>query len=258
MAGQVDLRFYAGLRDFLSTDRDSGTVTRTFDVPGSVKDLIEACGVPHTEVALILTNGTATGFDDRVRDGDRISVYPPPVTLDVDPADLVSPPQLAAPRFVVDGHLGRLTRYLRLLGFDCVYDPEYTDAGIVEIAVTQRRIVLTRDVGLLMHRVLQHGYYVRSIDPRAQLDEVVRRYDLRDHVAPFTRCLVCNGALVEVEKGAVAARLADGTRRAFDEFSNCSACGRVFWKGAHYAHLQEIVERFTTTGPSSEAGDGIE
>jgi uncharacterized protein with PIN domain len=250
----ADLRFYAGLRDFLSTDRRSGSVTRSFDVSGSVKDMIEACGVPHTEVALIVVDGGAVGFTYRVRDGDHIGVYPLPVTLEVDPGQLVSPPPLADPRFVLDGHLGRLARYLRLLGLDCAYDPEWPDAEIVAVGVEQRRIVLTRDVGLLMHAVLEHGYYVRSIEPVAQLDEVVRRYDLRGRVAPFTRCMVCNGSLVVVEKEMIVDRLEAGTVRAYDDFRQCGGCGRAFWKGAHYPHLRGIVDRFTTAPKSDDRG----
>jgi uncharacterized protein with PIN domain len=242
MPKHADLRFYAGLRDFLSTDRTSGRVTRSFDVAGSVKDMIEACGVPHTEVALILINGVAVDFTHRVRDRDQISVYPPPTTLDVDPGRLVSPEQPAVLRFILDGHLGRLTRYLRLLGFDCAYDRCWTDPEIVQIAVAQQRVVLTRDVGLLMRGTLEHGYYVRSIDPGAQLHEVVRRYDLYDGAEPFTRCMVCNGALRPIEKRRIAHRLSPGTLLSYDEFWICLECGRIFWKGAHYGRLRQIVD----------------
>jgi uncharacterized protein with PIN domain len=250
----AELRFYAELRDFLSADRRSGLVTRTFDVAGSVKDMIEACGVPHTEVALILANGRAAGFTYRVQDGDRIAVYPPFRTLEIEPAWVVSPAPLREPGFVLDGHLGKLARYLRLLGFDSTYDVEWTDAQLVELSTREGRALLTRDVGLLMHARLTHGYFVRATQPRRQLIEVVRHFDLAPSVNAFTRCLACNSGLREVAKEEVADRLLPQTREHFDQFRECPHCDRVYWQGSHYAQLREIVEDATRTSMAGSPG----
>ncbi len=243
MTKHAELRFYAELRDFLSTDRTSGTVVRSFDVAGSVKDTIEACGVPHTEVALILANGRAVDFGYRVRDRDRITVYPPFRALDVEPAWLVSPQPLPAARFVLDGHLGKLAKHLRLLGFDSAYDVAWTDHQLVEISTREARVLLTRDIGALMHAVLARGYFVRATDPWEQLLEVIGRFDLGSWLDAFSRCLACNGELVAVEKAEVSDSLLAATQRHFDEFHRCPDCERVYWQGSHYAHLRALVER---------------
>ena len=242
MTRYADLRFYATLRDFLSSDRRSGIVTRSFDVPGSVKDMIEACGVPHPEVEVILANGAAVDFSYRVQDGDRISVYPPFQQIDVEPTWRVSPEPLLELRFVLDGHLGKLTRYLRLLGFDSAYNVEWTDLELVETSTREARVLLTRDIGLLMHGVLAHGYFVRATDPREQLTEVTRRFDLVASMDAFTKCTACNGELKAVAKEEIANRLLPRTRQHYDDFRRCTDCERIYWKGSHHAQLQEIVD----------------
>jgi uncharacterized protein with PIN domain len=239
---QAVLRFYAELKDFLAADRCSGTVTHIFDVPGSVKDVIEACGVPHTEVDLILANGESVDFSYRVADGDRISVYPLFEAFDVSSVVRVRPLALRDVRFVLDGHLGRLARYLRLLGFDTLCGSVWSDHELVVISTGQHRILLTRDVGLLKHGAVTHGYYVRATDPRRQLIEIVRRFHLADHIAPFTRCMECNGSLEPAEKADIAGRLPPTTRDHFDEYRTCTTCERIFWRGSHYRRLNEIVE----------------
>ena len=241
----AELRFYAELRDFLSSDRRSGPVTRSFDVAGSVKDMIEACGVPHTEVELILANGEAVDFSYRVQDGDRISVYPPFRVLDIEPTRRVSPEPLRVPRFVLDGHLGKLAGYLRLLGFDTAYRVDWTDQHLVEISAAEDRILLTRDVGLLMHGVLTRGYFIRATDPRLQVAEVARRFDLNASLDPFTRCMTCNGELRVVDKEEVADRLPPRTRQHYNEFRLCTGCERIYWEGSHHAQLQKIVDGVT-------------
>jgi uncharacterized protein with PIN domain len=249
----AELRFYAELRDFLSADRRSGLVTRTFDVAGSVKDMIEACGVPHTEVAVILANGEAVDFSYRVRDGDHIAVYPPFRVFEIEPAQLVSPAPLQEPRFVLDGHLGKLARYLRLLGFDSTYDVAWTDPELIVMSTGETRALLTRDVGLLMHAKLTHGYFVRATDPRTQVTEVARRFDLAPLVDAFTRCMACNGILAIVEKEKVVDRLPPRTRERHDEFQTCLDCGRIYWQGSHHAQLQEVVAAVTGVQPASSA-----
>jgi uncharacterized protein with PIN domain len=239
----ADLRFYAELRDFLSSDRRSGMVTRFFDVAGSVKDMIEACGVPHTEVDVILANGGAVDFTYRVQDGDHIGVYPQFQTFAVESSWRVGPEPLSQPRFVLDVHLGRLTRYLRLLGFDSAYDTGWDDPQLVEVSTRENRVLLTRDIGLLMHRVLTRGYFVRAVDPFEQLTEVARRFDLTGSMEPFTTCVACNGLLETVAKEEIADHLPPQTRRHYDDFRRCSDCAQVYWKGSHYAQLQKVVER---------------
>ena len=237
----VRFRFFADLEDLLTIPDDSGVVIRTFDESPSVKDQIEACGVPHTEVDLVLVNGASVGFDYRLRDGDRISVYPVFRTLEIGDFSLVRPPPLPEPRFLVDINLGKLARLLRLLGFDTVIDGTIDDAELVELALDDSRILLTKDRPLLKRAALSHGYLVRSDVPLEQTIEVIRRFDLGDSLIPFSRCMECNGLITPVGKSEVVHLLEPLTKRYFSDFRQCPDCERVFWRGSHHARLETIV-----------------
>jgi uncharacterized protein with PIN domain len=239
---QVSFRFYAELNDFLPPSRRGVAFAHRFDVPAAVKDLIEAAGVPHTEVDLILANGESVDFGYQVQDGDRISVYPVFETLDITPILRVRPEPLRRIRFVLDTHLGRLAAYLRLMGFDTLYRNDYSDEELAHIAHDERRIVLTRDRGLLKRSKVTHGYCVRDTNPRRQLAEVVHRFDLYGSARPFTRCLRCNGLLHSVSKEVVGHLLRQEITERHVGFSQCESCGRVYWPGSHYRRLRQLVD----------------
>lgn len=235
-------RFYAELNDFLPQERRFVTFTYPFDLSPSVKDAIEALGVPHTEVDLILANGESVDFSYVLRDDDRISVYPVFESIDITPLVRVRPRPLRQTRFVLDTHLGRLAVYLRMLGFDTLYRNDYRDEELARISSEERRILLTRDRGLLKRNAVTRGYCVRSTEPRQQLIEVLRRFDLFGSLAPFQRCLRCNGTLQPVRKEEVINRLPPRTRRYYDEFRICIRCGQIYWKGSHYQRMQRFAE----------------
>ncbi|HXX17828.1 MAG TPA: Mut7-C RNAse domain-containing protein [Candidatus Acidoferrum sp.] len=245
---QARLRFYAQLNDFLPPPQRMQTVTHTFDVSGSVKDVIESLGVPHTEVDLILANGTPVDFSYAVRDGDRVSVYPAFRSVDISPVEHLRaqlPPEL---RFVADGHLGRLAAYLRMLGFDTLYRSDYADNELAAISAREKRILLTRDRGLLMRTVVTWGYCLRTTDPSRQLAEVVRHFDLIRSVFPFRRCMHCNSLLQKADKEAIRDRLLPQTREHFDEFFSCPECHRIYWKGSHYRRMTRLIESVAAPG----------
>jgi uncharacterized protein with PIN domain len=198
-------------------------------------------GVPHTEVDLVLVNGRSVDFGHRLSDGDRVSVYPMFEAFDISPVSRVRALPLRDTRFVADVHLGRLARYLRLLGFDTAYRNVATDAELVECAGREHRILLTRDRGLLKRSAVDHGYLVRHTDPRQQLDEVIERFDLRASLRPFARCPVCNGVVEPVTKEEVLERLPERTAACYQEFWRCTQCGRLYWKGGHYPSLRRLV-----------------
>jgi hypothetical protein len=135
-----------------------------------------------------------------------------------------------------------LARYLRLAGFDTTYAPDLDDPDLARISTGERRIILTRDVGLLKRSAVTHGYYVRATDPRRQVTEVVRRFHLSEYIDPFTRCMTCNGTLEPITKEAIIDRLPPETRRHVDHFHICSACNAIYWQGAHHTELLRIVE----------------
>jgi uncharacterized protein len=241
-AVQAHFRFYAELNDFLPPERRMIAFEVAFQGKQTVKHLIESLGVPHTEVDLVLVNGESVAFDEIVRDGDLVSVYPVFEGFDIAPVSRVRPTPLRQTRFVLDGHLGRLAAYLRMLGFDTLYRNDYDDAELARISAEEHRILLTRDRGLLMRSAVTHGYCVREAAPRRQLAEVVHRFDLARCTAPFTRCMVCNDLLCEVAKDEVADRMPPLSRAHYDEVAECQGCKRVFWKGSHYQRMLRLLE----------------
>ena len=234
-------RFYAELNAFLPPGRRMVSFDHPFLLSGSVRDMTEAFGVPHTEVDLVLINGESVDFSHPVQDGDRISVYPVFESLDITPLVHVRPRPLRQTRFVLDTHLGKLAVYLRMVGFDTLYRNDYADETLARISSGEGRILLTRDRELLKRSMVTHGYWLRATDPRQQLVEVVRRFDLFRAVAPFQRCLRCNGLLEPVPKNAVSDRLQPKTSQYYDEFSICKTCDRVYWKGSHYRRMQRFI-----------------
>lgn len=239
----ASFRFYAELNDFLPSDRRAISFVHAFEGNPSVKDVIEALGVPHPEVELILVNGASVDFSHPVQDGDRISVYPVFESIDIGPLVRVRPRPLREPRFVLDAHLGRLATHLRMLGFDTLYRNDYQDEELARVSAGEERILLTRDRGLLKRREVTRGYYVRETHSGRQLSEVMRRFDLRGGMSPFRRCLRCNGLLQPVSKEMVLDRLPPRTKATYDEFHVCGSCGRVYWKGSHYRRMEGFIER---------------
>lgn len=243
MAGFVTVRAYAELNDFLGPPSRGVAVRRPCKSHQTVKDVLEAMGIPHTEVDLILVNGDPVGFAHRPAVGDRIAVYPMFEALDVGATARLRPVPLRNPRFVVDVNLGRLARLLRVLGFDVWWSSDADDQTLADISVEQQRILLTRDRGLLKRRAITHGLFVHSQVPEEQTLEVLRRLDLRRRVAPFSRCVRCNGELATVPKESVLDRLEPLTRRYYDEFSRCADCGQIYWPGTHFDRLARLVDR---------------
>lgn len=245
----VHLRFYAELQDCLPAARGGrarGGFDHAFSGQISVKDMVESLGVPHTEVDLILANGDSVDFSYRVRDGDRISIYPRFESIDVGPILRVRPRPLPALRFVLDVHLGKLASFLRLLGFDSLYRRDFQDESLALLSNSERRILLTRDRGLLKRSQMTYGYWIRETNPRLQLIEVVRRFGLGDRLEPFSRCLRCNAKIRPVPREEVASRLLPRTREHYREFRWCPKCDRVYWKGSHHDRMQGFLEEVVT------------
>lgn len=235
-------RFYADLNDFLPPSQRQQAIDYPYQAPQSVKHLIEAAGIPHTEVELILANGTAVDFSYQVQDGDRIAVYPAFATPGLAPGLKLRPPLPQPPSFVLDIHLGQLARYLRLLGFDTLYpDHNHNDEELAQIAHDQRRILLTRDRGLLKRSIVTYGYCIRTRDPEAQLTAVIHRYRLLPHIQETPRCLRCNGTLRPVPKAEILHRLEPKTKKYYHEFQLCRDCEQIYWKGSHYEKIQQFI-----------------
>ena len=256
MSFELQLVFHCDLAGFFLPSQLRGKVpiVREIRERTSVKDVIEACGVPHPEVDLIAVscpNGeicSDVDFRWQVEAPIRLDVYGFPAPSDF----LPSAPRLQTrrfDRFVADGHLGKLARNLRLLGLDAFYEAEANDRRLLEIMTAEDRAILTRDRRLLMHSVVRHGFCPRSSDPEEQTAEVLRRFGSLyspSAVAPFTRCLECNGLLESVPKEKVLERLAGEplTLRYYDVYRQCATCRRIYWAGTHVDKLASRVSKF--------------
>lgn len=235
-------RFYQELNDFLPAERTRGAFVHHFIDRASIKDMIESFGVPHTEIDLILVNGESVDFSYIVKDKDYISVFPMFESVDITPILKVRPKPLRVTKFVLDVHLGKLAIFLRLMGFDSHYCNDAADEELAEISVKEKRILLTRDRGLLKRKVITHGYYIRSTHPRQQLKEVLHHFDLKRSVSPLSRCLRCNSLLNPVSKEAISDKISLRIREFYDEFYQCAGCQQIYWKGSHYQKMKRFVE----------------
>lgn len=234
---QAWFRFYEELNDFLCPEWVKTTFVYSFKGNPAIKDVIEAMGVPHTEVDLIIVNQRSVDFQYPLQPEDRVSVYPVFESLDISPVIRLRAKPLRHPRFVIDVHLGKLSRWLRLLGFDALYSNTFEDEEIVQLALREHGIILTQDRGILKRKCVTHGYWVRAHQARLQIAEVLDRFDLYHQIHPFTRCLVCNGRVHPVEKSKILHRLQPRTKAYFDAFYQCEGCGKIYWRGSHYERM---------------------
>lgn len=239
----AEFRFYEELNDFLPEDRRKRSFRYRFHGTPSVKDAIQAIGVPHSAVDLILVDGEPVGFDRRLKGGERVAVYPEFERLDISGVSPLRARPLRRSRFVLDVHLGKLAHYLRMLGFDAVYGKDLEDEEIIWIARDRRRIILTRDLGVLKRSDVTHGYWVRAHQPQRQIEEVLRALDLCNQIKPFTRCIDCNGPIDSLDKARIQERVDPDIAARFDDFWQCRRCGKIYWQGSHYRRMLEMVER---------------
>lgn len=235
-------RFYEELNDFLAPDRRGHEFACACARAATTKHMIEALGVPHTEVELVLVNGESVGFDRLLGDGDRVAVYPKFEALDIAPLLRVREQPMRVTRFIADAHLGGLARLLRMSGFDTLYDNHFRDDEVERISSAENRIVLTRDRELLKRRGITHGCYVHTVRSAEQLREIFTRLDLARSARPFTLCLHCNAPLHSIDKARVAAVLPPTVRAHYEHFSFCNVCERVFWEGSHWRRMRLMLD----------------
>jgi len=231
-------RFYEELNFFLPKENQKQDFEVEFKGHPAIKDTIEAIGVPHTEVEVILVNGHSAGFEYQLQHGDRVSVYPMFESLDVSPIIKLRDKPLRDPKFICDVHLGKLATILRLLGFDTIYRNDLEDKEIIDIATKEQRIILTCDRGILKHSIVTHGTCLHSRQAMEQASEVIRRFDLAGLANPFSRCTVCNGRIEPVEKEKIAERLLPKVRENYHEFRRCTKCQRIYWQGSHFEKIR--------------------
>ncbi|MEU9332374.1 Mut7-C RNAse domain-containing protein [Streptomyces sp. NPDC048290] len=223
---------------FVPHARRAGVSALAVDGVSTLGHVIESLGVPLTEVGALVVDGREVPVGHIPADGERVDVRA-----------VVRPQRVPGgePRFLLDVHLGTLARRLRLLGVDAAYSStDLGDAVLASRSAAERRVLLSRDRGLLRRRELWAGAYVYSTRPEEQVDDVLGRF--APALRPWTRCTACNGVLVAATKDEVVGQLKGGTERSYDVFARCGECGRAYWKGAHHERLRAIVDRAVASG----------
>jgi uncharacterized protein with PIN domain len=239
---KIYFRFYEELNDFLPEEKQKVRFTHNYIDRASVKDIIESLGAPHTEVDLILVNGKSVGLDYLINDGDDISVYPVFESLDITNVQHLRPKPLREPKFIADVHLGKLTRYLRMMGFDVLYKNDFDDNEIVNFSLTEMRAILTKDRGILKRSEVTHGYWVRSTKIKEQVLEVIKRFDLINIIKEFSRCIECNSVLKPISKNEIIDDLPPKVSKSQESFSRCPACKKNYWEGTHHQKMLSFIQ----------------
>lgn len=239
-------RFYEELNDFLSPQNRKVDILIETKQITTVKEVVESLGVPHTEVDLILINGTSAPFNAVLKDGDRVSVYPIFESVDIAGVTKLRRKGLREHRpaflkFVVDVNLGKLAHWMLMLGFDVRYAKDLiADEELARISEEESRILLTRDRGLLKRKNVDHGYYVRTTDPREQIVEVIKRFDLLAMVSLCSRCMTCNMPVNEIEALRALPQVPPLVAQSYTKFFECPHCHRIYWEGTHYENMQRM------------------
>lgn len=239
----VYFRFYEELNDFLPPEKRKIRFEHSFVGRTSVKDMIESLGIPHIEVDLILVNGKSVNFSYLVKDKDEISIYPVFESFDISDLQHLRPKPLREPKFVLDVHLGKLARYIRMLGFDTVYKNNLADDDLIKISLNEKRTILTKNKEILKRNVVTHGYWVRDENPEEQVKEIIERFDLKNSIKEFTRCIECNTVLNKVKKENIINQLPSKVKEWHEEYYECPGCKRIYWKGTHYEKMIKLIKR---------------
>jgi uncharacterized protein with PIN domain len=144
-------------------------------------------------------------------------------------------------RFLADAMLGRLARWLRILGFDCAWERDIRDADLVRRAVCEQRILLSRDRSLPQEWRVSDIHLLESEELREQLREVIARYRLAPAIRLFSRCNQCNQPLRAAAPAEVAARVPPRVASAHQHFLECPGCRRVYWQASHAERIRRLV-----------------
>jgi len=238
---KVFFRFYEELNDFLPSERQKVQFSYEYILDTSVKDCIESLGVPHSEIDLILVNGQPVDFNYLMHEGDTVSVYPEFESFDITADTKVRDSSLREPKFVVDIQLGKLAKYLRMFGFDTLYNNRLTNYDIIKLSLEQKRAILTKSINLLKRKEIVRGYWLRSYYPQEQISEVLKRFDLKNKIKEFTRCIICNSELHLIEKSEIIDTLPLKVIEQQNIFLFCPDCKKAYWKGTHYNKMSFLI-----------------
>jgi len=234
-------RFYEELNDFLPKHRRKTDFEATFKGKRSIKDMIEALGVPHTEIDLILVNGNSVDFNYILQDEDRVSVYPVFESLNITNVTRLRKIPLRRTKFIADINIGDIVKYMRVLGLDLYYDPLLSTREIIEISKRENRVILTKSRKLLKFKDVSHGIFIRPGTTTEQIRRIIDCLDIKDNIKPFSRCLRCNTLLNIVLKEKIIDRIPPKTKEFCNEYVQCRSCNKIYWKGTHFINMEKVV-----------------
>jgi len=209
----------------------------------SIKDMIEALGVPHTEVDLILVHGNSVDFTYILQDKDRVSVYPVFESLNISDVTHLRKIPLRRSKFIADINLGNIVKYMRALGLDLFYDALLSPHEIIEISKRENRIILTKSRNLLKFKEVTHGIFIRPGTTIEQIRRIIDYLDIKDDIKPFSRCLRCNSLLSAISKEKILDRIPPKTMEFCDEYVQCQSCDKIYWKGTHFINMTRILKQ---------------
>ena len=153
-------------------------------------------------------------------------------------------------KFIVDSNVGRLARWLRIAGFDTIFINDLDDNRLVRLALSEGRVLLTKDTQILKRRVAATGrlkvILIESEEVKAQLRQVVKTLNLGDRIKPFTLCLECNQPLVLREKEDVKELVPPYIFQTQTQYMQCPACQRVYWRGTHWQRMSRELEKIVS------------
>lgn len=191
-----------------------------------------------------MKNTQPVNFSYLVKENDFFSVYPHFYNFKLPAGLKLRADYQGKPTFILDVHLGKLAKYLRRFNFDTAYRNDYQDQEIVEIANEKKRIILSRDLGLLKRKEVEWALFISSDSPQKQLEEVFNRYDLFQYYDGVkSRCTDCNHKLIQVKKDKIISRLEPKTKKYFNDFKICPNCNKIYWKGSHYKKTEELIKK---------------
>lgn len=236
-------RFYEELNDFLPEHRRKTDFEVSFKGKRSIKDTIEALGVPHTEVDLILVDGNSVDFHYILQDNDRVSVYPVFETLNITSITRLRKIPLRRNKFIADINIGDIVKYMRVLGLDVYYETTLSNREIIEISNKKNRVILTKNKKLLKFKDVRHGIFIRPGTIAEQIRRIIDYLDIKNNIKPFSRCLRCNTLLQSVLKEKILDRIPPKTKAYCDEYVQCQSCNKIYWKGTHFIHMEKFVRQ---------------
>lgn len=232
----IHIRFHPDFQVFLKR-RGSCDIDYTLTRKAPLCDIVEALGVPHPEIGGIRNGAHRLRLEFIPSRDMALTVDPVPPPFDVCRPSFLRPDPMPCLRFIVDENVAKLASLMRILGLDTAYVPGIDDRELAQIAHSENRVVLSKDIQLFKRRIIVFGRFIRAVNPIDQLREVLDFFAIRKPLDPFSRCLNCNTPLVPVSKESILHRLEPKTKLYFNDFKICRTCDKIIWKGSHHDHM---------------------